>query len=50
MLPINKIKLNLGNSFAVNIKYNFNSVQDGIQMHFVVHNIQVIKGEFIYFL
>lgn len=37
MLSTHKNKLNVGNIFAVNI-YNFNSVQDGIQMDFVIHN------------
>lgn len=37
MLSTHKNKLNVGNIFAVNI-YNFNSVQDGIQMDFIVHN------------
>lgn len=39
MLSTHKNNLNIGNIFAVNI-YNFNSVQDGIQMDFVVQNLR----------
>jgi len=47
MLSTHKIKLNIGNIFAVNI-YNFNSVQDGIQMDFVVHNSRNQKEKKIF--
>lgn len=48
MLSTHKNKLNIGNIFAVNI-YNFNSVQDGIQMDFVVHNSRNQKEKKIFF-
>lgn len=49
MLSTHKNKINVGNIFAVDI-YNFNSVQDGIQMDFIVHNYSRDQKEKKFFL
>jgi len=48
MLETHKNKLNVGNVFAVNI-YNFNIVQDGIQMDFIVHDSRNQKAKKLFF-